>query len=53
VKLNAGEHGSLLRPSTAAPQVTGEMQAEVVSFVLNAGKVTVGTKAPENVEIPQ
>lgn len=52
VKLNAGDHGSLLRPSTAAPQVTAEMQAEVVSFVLGAGKVAVGSAAPQNVEAP-
>jgi hypothetical protein len=52
VQFNAGEHGSLLRPSTAAPQVTAEMQAEVVTFVLGVGKVAVGTGAPANVETP-
>lgn len=50
VKLNAGDHGSLLRPSTAAPQVTAEMQTQAVSFVLSAGKVAVGAAAPQNVD---
>lgn len=50
VKMNAGDHVSLLRPTTAAPQVTAEMQAQVVSFVLNAGKVAVGASAPANVD---
>src|SRR6478609_7265242 len=53
VKLNAGDHGSLLRPSTAAPQVTAEMQTQVVSFVLNAGKVAVGASAPQNIDTPK
>ena len=53
VKLNAGDHASLLRRSTEAPQVTAEMQAEIVSFVLNSGKVAVGLAAPANIELPQ
>ena len=52
VKLNAGDHASLLKPSSAAPQVTPEMQAEIVSFILNAGKVAVGSQAPANIEVP-
>lgn len=50
VKLNAGDHGSLLRPSSGAPQVTAEMQTQVVSFVLGVGKVAVGAAAPQNVD---
>ncbi|GGY74670.1 lipase [Cellvibrio zantedeschiae] len=53
VKLNAGDHGSLLRPSTAAPQVTPEMQAQAVSFVLTGGKVAVGSSAPQNIDVPK
>lgn len=52
VKLNAGDHGSVLRPTTAAPQVTAEMQTEIVTFVSSAGTVTVGAAAPQNVEAP-
>ncbi|RYY75077.1 MAG: hypothetical protein EOO52_12280 [Gammaproteobacteria bacterium] len=52
VKLNAGDHASLLKPSTAAPQITPEMQAEIVSFVLGSGKVAVGSQAPANIEQP-
>lgn len=52
VKLNAGDHASLLRPNTAAPQVTAELQTQVASFVLGAGNVTVGAAAPQNVEAP-
>jgi hypothetical protein len=51
VKLTAGGHSSLLRPEGDAPQVTGELQAQVVTFVLNDGDVTVGSVAPGNVEI--
>ncbi len=51
VKLNAGDHGSLLRPTTAAPLVTTEMQTQAVSFVLNAGKVAVGAGAPQYVDV--
>ncbi|MFO1388254.1 hypothetical protein [Cellvibrio sp.] len=50
VKLTAGDHASLLRPSAAAPQITAEMQAQVVSFVLGAGKVAVGSYAPQNID---
>jgi pimeloyl-ACP methyl ester carboxylesterase len=52
VKMNAGDHGSLLRPSTAAPQITPEMQTQVVTFLLNAGGVAVGAAAPQNIETP-
>jgi pimeloyl-ACP methyl ester carboxylesterase len=51
VKLNAGNHGSILLPDTTAPQVTAEMQTQVVSFVLSAGKVAVGAAAPQNVDV--
>lgn len=50
VKLTAGGHSSLLRPEGEAPQVTGELQAQVVTFVLNDGNVTVGSVAPGNIE---
>ena len=52
VKMNAGDHGSLLRPSTAAAQITPEMQTQVVTFLLNAGGVAVGAAAPQNIETP-
>jgi hypothetical protein len=52
VKLNAGDHVSLLRPAAAAPQVTAEMQAQVVSFVLNGAKVAVGSQAPADIVTP-
>ncbi len=52
VKLTAGDHVSLLRPATGAPQVTPEMQAQVVTFVLNGAKVAVGSQAPGNIDIP-
>jgi pimeloyl-ACP methyl ester carboxylesterase len=50
VKLNAGDHGSLLRPAAGTPQVTAEMQTQVVTFILNAGKVAVGAAAPQNID---
>ncbi len=51
VKMTAGGHGSLLTPSGGAPQVTAEMQAQVVSFVLSSGaQVGIGTQAPGDVE---
>jgi len=53
VKMNAGDHVSLLRPSTAAPQVTPEMQAQVVSFILNKGNVAIGSAAPSNIDLPK
>jgi Bacterial virulence factor lipase N-terminal len=53
VKMNAGAHTSLLRPDIAAPQITPEFQTQVVSFVLNAGNVSVGAYAPTNVEVPE
>ena len=52
VKMNAGVHTSLLRPDPSAPLVTSEFQAQVVSFVLGAGNVAVGSQAPANVELP-
>ncbi len=52
VKMTAGEHASLVRPSAAAPQVTAEFQAQVVTFVLNDGQVSVGSAAPGDVELP-
>jgi len=52
VKMNAGDHASLLRPTTAAPQVTTEMHTQVVTFILNAGKVSVGADAPATIETP-
>lgn len=52
VKMNAGVHTSLLRPDPSAPQITNEFQAQVVSFVLGAGNVAVGSQAPANVELP-
>lgn len=52
VKLTAGGHSSLLRPEGDAPQVTAELQAQVVTFVLNNGTVVVGSGAPGNIELP-
>ena len=55
VKINGGTHGSLLVPSAQtvdAGLVTAEMQAEVVSFVLNGGKVAVGSQSPSSVAAP-
>ncbi len=52
VKMNAGGHTSLLRPEGNAPQVTAELQTQVVTFILGAGKVAVGAAAPANVETP-
>lgn len=52
VKMTAGGHGSLLIPQGNAPQVTAELQAQAVTFVLTDGAVTVGAGAPENVELP-
>jgi len=51
VKMNAGGHTSILRPEGNAPQVTAELQAQLVTFVLNDGSVAVGSQAPENVEV--
>jgi hypothetical protein len=39
VKHTAGGHSSLLRPEGGAPQVTAELQTQVVTFVLNNGGV--------------
>lgn len=52
VRLQAGDHLSLLRPAPGAPQVTAEMQAQVLSFVLNGGVVSVGSVAPAEVQGP-
>ncbi len=51
VKLDAGGHTSLLRPEGGAPQVTAELQAQVVTFVLNNGNVAVGSAAPGNIDL--
>lgn len=52
VKMNVGSHTSLLRPATGAEQITAEFQTQVVSFVLNAGVVSVGAVAPADVIPP-
>ncbi len=52
VRHTAGGHVSLLRPEGGAPQVTAEMQTQVVTFVLNNGTVSVGGAAPGNIEPP-
>ncbi|MBU7572208.1 MAG: hypothetical protein KAF64_02545 [Hydrogenophaga sp.] len=52
VRHTAGGHVSLLRPEGGAPQVTAEMQTQVVTFVLNSGTVSVGGAAPGNIEPP-
>ncbi len=52
VKHTAGGHSSLLRPEGGAPQVTAELQTQVVTFVLNNGNVSVGGAAPGNIELP-
>lgn len=51
VKHTAGGHSSLLRPEGGAPQVTAELQTQVVTFVLNNGKVSVGGAAPGNIDL--
>lgn len=53
VKLTAGGHASLLRPEGDAPQVTAELQAQVATFILNQGEVTIGSRAPDNIEPPE
>lgn len=55
VKMSEGDHVSLLRPAANTAlqlQVTTELQTQVVTFILNAGKVAVGAAAPENIEVP-
>ncbi|HCS66010.1 MAG TPA: hypothetical protein DIW64_19135 [Cellvibrio sp.] len=52
VKHTAGGHASLLRPEGGAPQVTAELQTQVVTFVLNNGGVAVGGGASGNIELP-
>ena len=57
VKMNAGGHTSILRPEgtqSAEVQlaVTAELQAQLISFVLNDGSVAVGTQAPAKVFQP-
>lgn len=51
VKHTAGGHSSLLRPEGGAPQVTAELQTQVVTFVLNNGNVSVGGAAPANIDL--
>ncbi|PUA30745.1 MAG: hypothetical protein B0W54_09885 [Cellvibrio sp. 79] len=51
VKHTAGGHSSLLRPEGNAPQVTAELQTQVVTFVLGSGNVTVGGAAPTNIDL--
>ena len=53
VKHTAGGHVSLLRPEGDAPQVTAELQTQVVTFVLTNGNVTVGEAASANIETPE
>lgn len=52
VKHTAGGHSSLLRPEGGAPQVTAELQSQVVTFILNNGNVAIGGGAPNNIETP-
>lgn len=52
VKFNAGGHTSILRVENNAPDVTGELQAQTVSFILGAGNVAVGSIAPSKIETP-
>lgn len=52
VKHTAGGHSSLLRPEGGAPQVTAELQTQVVTFILNNGAVSIGGGAPGNIELP-
>jgi hypothetical protein len=52
VKMNAGGHSSMLRPEGGAPQVTAELQAQAVSFILSNGTVGVGSQAPDDVATP-
>lgn len=52
VKHTAGGHSSLLRPEGGAPQVTAELQTQVVTFVLNNQAVAIGSQAPGNIEPP-
>lgn len=52
VKHTAGGHSSLLRVEGGAPQITAELQTQVVTFILNSGNVAVGSAAPANIEPP-
>lgn len=52
VKHTAGGHGSLLQPQGGAPQITAELQTQVVTFILGNGNVAVGGAAPANIETP-
>jgi pimeloyl-ACP methyl ester carboxylesterase len=55
VRMNSGGHTSLLRPAETTPAqllVTGELQSQVVTFILGAGKVNVGGIAPANIQQP-
>jgi hypothetical protein len=49
---NAGGHVSLLRVENEEPLVTAEMQAQVVTFVLQNGSVAIGSQAPTKIELP-
>lgn len=52
VRLTEGGHASLLRIENDTPLVTRELQAQVVSFILGAGSVAVGSAAPLNIQAP-
>jgi hypothetical protein len=52
VQLSGGGHSSLLRPEGNAPEVTAELQTQVVTFILNNGRVVVGGGAPALVDVP-
>lgn len=52
VRLAAGGGNSLVRPEGGAPQVTTELDRQVVTFVLNNGSVVVGEAAPGDVVLP-
>lgn len=52
VRHTAGGHTSLVSPAGGAPQVTAELQSQVVTFVLNNGSVAVGSAAPGNIQQP-
>jgi pimeloyl-ACP methyl ester carboxylesterase len=50
VRVLAGGHSSLLRPEAGAPDVTAELQAQVVTFVMNQGKPVIGMAAPTQID---
>src|SRR5690606_5336229 len=54
VKLTEGDHGSLLRPSsTSTNHITGELQTQVVTFMLDVGDDPIGATARVYAEAPQ